>query len=79
MASTNELCSRDGVRSKIVSAFTFEGDKESLSAGLGSIYDLLVEQELKPTLLRLLANNSASLIRNWAEERNICCSEINKE
>ena len=79
VASTNELCSRDGVRSKIVSAFTFEGDKESLSAGLGSIYDLLVEQELKPTLLRLLANNSASLIRNWAEERNICCSEINKE
>ena len=79
VASSNELCSREGAHSKIVSAFTFEGDKESLSAGLGSIYDLLVEQELKPTLLRLLANNSASLLRNWAEERNICCSEINKE
>ena len=79
VASSNELCSRESERSKIVSAFTFEGDKESLSAGLGSIYDLLVEQELKPTLLRLLANNSASLLRNWAEERNICCSEINKE
>ncbi|WP_169726158.1 hypothetical protein, partial [Anaerobiospirillum succiniciproducens] len=79
VASSNELCSREGVHSKIVSAFTFEGDKESLSAGLGSIYDLLNEQELKPTLLRLHANNSASLLRNWAEERNICCSEINKE
>ena len=79
VASSNELCSREGVHSKIVSAFTFEGDKESLSAGLGSIYDLLNEQELKPTLLRFLANNSASLLRNWAEERNICCSEISKE
>ena len=79
VASSNELCAREDVRSKIVSAFTFEGDKDSLSAGLGSIYDLLNEQELKPTLLRLLANNSASLLRNWAEERNICCSEINKE
>ena len=79
VASSNELCSRESERSKIVSAFTFEGDKESLSAGLGSIYDLLHEQELKPTLLRLLANNSVSLLRNWAEERNICCSEINKE
>ena len=79
VASSNELCAREDVRSKIVSAFTFEGDKEGLSAGLGSIYDLLNEQELKPTLLRLLANNSASLLRNWAEERNICCSEINKE
>ena len=79
VASSNELCSRESERSKIVSAFTFEGEKESLSAGLGSIYDLLIEQELKPTLLRLLANNSASLLRNWAEERNICCSEINKE
>ena len=79
VASSNELCSRESERSKIVSAFTFEGDKESLSAGLGSIYDLLNEQELKPTLLRLHANNSASLLRNWAEERNICCSEINKE
>ena len=79
VASSNELCSREGERSKIVSAFTFEGDKESLSSGLSSIYDLLNEQELKPTLLRLHANNSASLLRNWAEERNICCSEINKE
>ena len=79
VASTNELCSREGVHSKIVSAFTFDCDKESLSSGLSSIYDLLNEQELKPTLLRLLANNSASLLRNWAEERNICCSEINKE
>ena len=79
VASSNELCAREDVRSKIVSAFTFESNEESLSAGLNSIYDLLNEQELKPTLLRLLANNSASLIRNWAEERNICCSEINKE
>ena len=79
VASSHELCAREGVHSKIVSAFTFEGDKESLSAALGSIYDLLNEQELKPTLLRLLANNSASLLRNWAEERNICCSEISKE
>ncbi len=79
VASTNELCYREGVRSKIVSVFTFEGDKESLSSGLSSIYDLLNEQELKPTLLRFLANNSASLLRNWAEERNISCSEINKE
>ena len=79
VASTNELCSREGVRSKIVSAFTFDCDKESLSSGLSSIYDLLNKQELKPTLLRVLANNSASLLRNWAEERNICCSELNKE
>ena len=79
VASTNELCSREGVRSKIVSAFTFDCDKESLSSGLSSIYDLLNKQELKPTLLRVLANNSAYLLRNWAEERNICCSELNKE